>query len=49
MTEFFKNIDVLGTERKNSQALRQRKPRVISSVASQCPKPAATLPCWVFV
>ena len=49
VTEFFKNIDVLGTERKNSQALRQRKPRVISSVASQCPKPAATLPCWVFV
>ena len=44
VTDFFQNLDTLGSEGKTSQAKRQRRQRVISTSASQRSKP--TLPAW---
>ena len=44
VTDFFQNLDDLGSEGKISQAKRQRRQRVLSTCASQRPKPA--LPAW---
>ena len=44
VTDFFQNLDALGSEAKTSQAKRQRRQRVLSTSASQRSKPS--LPSW---
>ena len=44
VADFFQNLDALGSDGKTSQAKRQRRQRVLSTCASQRPKPA--LPAW---
>ena len=47
LTDFFKSLDVLTEEEKSSQALRQRKQRVLSSTESSRPKPVSSgVPRW---
>lgn len=48
VTQFFQSIDEKGTESKTIQAKRQRKQRVIGTLASQHPKPLGNIPTWAF-
>ena len=48
-TDFFKKLDVLIDEDKTSQAKRQRKDRIISSVESSRQKPSGGVPKWACI
>ena len=49
VTDFFKKLDVLIDEDKTSQAKRQRKDRIISSVESSRQKPSGGVPKWACI
>lgn len=49
VTDFFKKLDVIIDEEKTSQAKRQRKGRVLSSLESSRPKPVGGVPKWACI
>ena len=50
VADFFKKLDVIIDEEKTSQAKRQRKDRVLSSLESSRPKPVAGgFPKWACI
>ena len=48
ISEFFKNLDIIGAEGKTCQAIRQRCQRFISSAPSHHPKPTASQAGWAY-
>ena len=49
VTQFFHSLDEMGTQSKSTQAKRQRKRRILGTVASQRSKPSGVFPAWVLV